>query len=335
MDKLNKRFINSNSLPLVIEPEDRNISLSSFLSLLKEQNSEIKKDLLKHGGILFRNFPLRNAQDFLEVIYALNTGKFIDYVGGDSPRTKILEGIYTSTEAPPSIKIPLHNELSYAKNYPSHIYFFCETAPINKGETIIADARAVYRSMDEKVRQRFIDKNLKYFSHYYNSSPFMKFFYKHFKAHKSWTNVFETSDPSEVEKKCRDNDLSFEWNHKDWIEISQIRPATITHPKTGEPVWFNQAHIFDFTPRLCGFWYYLAVKLLYCRRYMRLHEVYFADGTPIPRDDLYHILDVLDANTIFFPWHTGDLLLLDNILTMHGRNTFKGKRRVLTAMTGE
>jgi len=335
MSGISKTFLNSNHFPLVIEPVNKNISLSAFHLLLKEENRSIKQELLKYGAILFRNFPIDNANDFLGVIKGLNIGKFCDYVGGDSPRTKIVEGIYTSTEAPPSVKIGLHNELSYAQMYPSHILFYCDIPPVTKGETIIADARTIYQSIDDKVRQRFIDKQLLYFSHYYGKSPLMKFIYNHFKGHKSWMDVFETSNKAEVEMRCKENGISWKWNHSDWIEISQLRPAVISHPKTGETVWFNQAHLFKFTPRQLGWWHYLAAQLLYSRKYMRLHEMYFGDGTDIPQEDLYHILDVLDAHTIYFPWQKGDLLLLDNILSMHGRATFTGKRRVLTSMTQE
>jgi alpha-ketoglutarate-dependent taurine dioxygenase len=33
-----------------------------------------------------------------------------------------------------------------------------------------------------------------------------------------------------------------------------------------------------------------------------------------------------------FPWQTGDVVLLDNMLVLHARNSFTGARRVLTAM---
>jgi alpha-ketoglutarate-dependent taurine dioxygenase len=44
-------------------------------------------------------------------------------------------------------------------------------------------------------------------------------------------------------------------------------------------------------------------------------------------------MDVLDRNTVSFPWERGDFLVLDNVLSMHGRATFDGPRRILAAMT--
>lgn len=255
----------------------------------------------------------------------------MNYVGGDSPRKKIIDGVYTSTEAPPSFKIPLHNELSYVNSYPSHIYFYCETPPVEKGETIISDARKIYQAIDEEVKKRFSEKGLRYVSCYPHKSKLMNFVNK---SHKSWIHVFETEDKKEVEEKCHQHQIDFTWHKNDWLQISQKRPAVISHPETQEPLWFNQAHHFDFNPKFLGWHRYLGTKILYCRKHTLLHEIFFADGTKIPREDLYHILDILDENTVYFPWQKGDVLILDNLLAMHGRETFTGKRRILTAMTG-
>lgn len=330
MDKIIANFLNSEKLPLVIQPTEKNIRLPEFLNLLKDNQSFFKKKLLKHGGVLLRNFPVASAEDFVSVIKSLQLGGFCDYVGGDSPRNKIVEGVYTSTEAPPSIKLPLHNELSYVKHYPNHIYFYCDIAPAAKGETIIGDARSIYNAIDEDVRNRFIEKKLEYVSCYPYKSDFMNFVNK---SHKSWINVFETEDKREVERKCHENDIAYKWTKNDWIKISQVCPSVISHPDTKEMVWFNQVHHFDFNPKFLGWWRYAGAKLLYCRKHTRLHEVAFADGSKIPREDIYHIMDVMDEHTIRFPWKKGDVLILDNILTMHGRETFTGKRRILTAMT--
>ncbi|MBA3720935.1 MAG: TauD/TfdA family dioxygenase [Parachlamydiaceae bacterium] len=334
MDAVKTKFITNSELPLVIEPTDPKMPLSEFLNLLSQQNEFFQKNLLKYGGLLFRNFPIHNEDDFSSVIKNLKTGKFLDYIGGDSPRKKIRDGIYTSTEAPPAVKIPLHNELSFVKHYPSHIYFYCQFPPIEKGETIIADARKVLQSIDPDIKKRFGEKNIRYESCYFYKSKFMDFVNSIQTCHKSWMDVLETTDKKEAERKCIENEFEFEWNQNDWLKISQVRPAFMSHPITNEKVWFNQAHLFDFNPKFLGLWRYLAAQMLYSRKHMSLHKVFFGDKTKIPRDDIYHIMDTLDANTVSFPWQKGDVMVLDNLLAMHGRATFEGKRRVLAAMTG-
>lgn len=325
------KFITEGNLPLVIEPK-KNVRLEELLELLKQHNDFFKKSLIKHGGLLFRNFPITDANEFVALIQGLNTGKFLNYIGGDSPRNKIREGVYTSTEAPPWIKIPLHNEFSFVKNFPKHIFFYCHIAPQEKGETIIGDARKIYQDVDLSVRDRFVSKGLKYVSRYFYKNDFMRFIARN--SHKSWVDVFETHDKTEIERLCKENDFHLQWTKNDWLQISQVRPATMTHPSTNENIWFNQAHLFDFNPKFLGWWRYLGVKLVYMQKHTRLHEVFFSDETAIPRQDLYHVMDILDANTVAFPWQRGDVLVLDNILTMHGRATFSGKRKILTAMTG-
>lgn len=330
MEPFTKKFITKQKLPLVIEPYDKSVSKADFFNLLKEKNDYFKKEMLKYGGLLFRNFPIENVDDFNSTIDALGTGKCVDYIGGDSPRVKIKGNIYTSTEAPPYLKIPLHNELSFVKNYPSHIYFYCETPSEIGGETILGDTRQIFKEIDSNIKEKFIEKKLKYISRYYYKNAFWNNFIK---GHKTWINVFETEDKKDVEKKCIENEFGFKWNRNDWLEITQTRPAAISHPTTKENVWFNQVHLYDFNPKLLGPFSYLGAKIVYMRNYTKLHDIFYADDSKIARKDIYHIHDVLDANTIYFKWQKGDVLALDNILSMHGRSPFKGKRRVLTAMT--
>lgn len=334
MKEFKTTFITKERIPFVIEPENKAISKERFFEAILQNKNELKEKLQKVGGLLFRGFPIDENSDFATVIRKLGIGDLMDYVGGDSPRTKVSDGIYTSTEAPPSIKIPLHNELSFVKYSPKYICFYCVTPSPTGGETILGNARKIYESVSPAIREKFTKKGLKYTSSYYHKSQLMEFINQLQRSHKSWIQVFETDSKEDVARKCRENEFHLQWNQDDWLQISQVRPAVISHENTHEPVWFNQVHLFDFNPRLLGWWRYLGSKVLYSRKHTRLHEVSFADGTAIPRQDIYHIMDVLDQNTISFPWQKGDILVLDNVLTMHGRATFTGKRRILTAMCG-
>jgi alpha-ketoglutarate-dependent taurine dioxygenase len=319
-------------LPLVVRPK-HGVTAGELPALLRTHSGALHERLLRNGGLLFRGFDIQGSNDFAGVIDALATGPSVRYIGGDSPRKRVQGSIYTSTEAPSAVKIPLHNELSFVRHHPKHIFFYCDVAPAHAGETILGDARRIYHALDPEVRQRFIERQISYVSCYYGTSRLMAALNALQPSHKSWHDVFETESPTEVERLCREYDFSFAWHDENWIRISQTRPAARTHPETNEWVWFCQPHLYDFNPRLLGLWRYIGAKLFYARRHTRLHEVFYGDGSKLPRSDLYHLLDVLDRNTVAFPWQRGDVLVLDNILTMHGRATFAGKRRILAAMT--
>jgi alpha-ketoglutarate-dependent taurine dioxygenase len=318
--------------PAVVTSRHAQLKKPEFLQQIEDGQIQIMQALLKYGALLLRGFPVDSAHDFSTLIQTLKFGQFVNYIGGDSPRDKVENGVYTSTEAPPSIHIPLHQELSFIKKFPRHIYFFCETPPLQRGETIIADARQVFHAFSNDFRARFQEKGLTYVSRYYYQSKIMELLNRYQRSHKSWTEVFETNQKHEVEQKCLQNEFAWRWLKKDWIEIRQTRPALHVHPITQENVWFNQAHLYDFNPRLLGLKRYVGERLFYGKN-TRLHEILFGDGTIVPRKDLYHILDVLNQKTVAFPWQKGDVLILDNILAMHGRATFTGKRRILTALT--
>lgn len=328
-----KDLLIQEGFPTRITPGSDRLNRQAFLESLPTYRDQIQSLLLQQGALLFRGFPVQTADDFTDVITALGLGQFVDYTLGDSPRDKVAKKIYTSTEVPSGIHLPLHQELSYIKRFPSHIYFFCETAPAFGGETIIADARRVYEALSPDVIARFNEKHICYISRYFHKSPILSFINRFARSHKSWPEVFETTEKSQVETLCEANEVQFKWLKNDWIEIRQILPACTMHPVTGESIWFNQAHLYDFNFKLLGPLNYLGTKLLYWKKSTRLHEVRYGDGSKIERQGLYHILDVLNQHTVAFPWQRGDVMVLDNVLAMHGRAPFKGKRRILTALT--
>jgi len=332
MSQFKTKFITKQEMPLVYEPT-RPLKREEFKELVQEELPSIKKSIQKYGCVLFRDCPIDGLEDFNETVDMLDIGKKLNYIGGDSPRTKVKGAVYTSTEAPPGIKIPLHNELSFQKNFPKHICFYCDIPPRTGGETFVGDARKIYHDVDPSVKERFNKGGLKYISRYYHKSLIMDWMNRLQKGHKNWIDVFETDLKEEVEKRCQEKNFDLKWLKNDWVEVSQVGPTWLLHPSTEEKVWFNQIHLYDYNPKFIGFWRYIGLKLFYCRKNTLVHEATFKDGRKIPRQDLYHVMDVLDQNSVYFPWKRGDMMVCDNILAMHGRAPFTGSRRILTSMT--
>ena len=108
-------------------------------------------------------------------------------------------------------------------------------------------------------------------------------------------------------------------------------PVVIEHPVTGERVWFNQAEQFHPTSLPAE-----VASFLLDEYRGREHELpqwaSFADGAPIASDTLAEIRTALCDETALTSWQAGDLLVIDNVLALHGRTPFTGPRRVLIAM---
>ena len=61
-------------------------------------------------------------------------------------------------------------------------------------------------------------------------------------------------------------------------------------------------------------------------------NTFYGDGQPIEIEVLEHIRKVYNQEKIKFQWNKGDIMMLDNILTAHAREPYKGERKVAVAM---
>ncbi|GAB4199956.1 MAG: TauD/TfdA family dioxygenase [Wenzhouxiangellaceae bacterium] len=242
--------------------------------------------------------------------------KLIDYSYRSTPRTELRGRVYTATEYHPSEIIPQHNENSYTNKWAMRIGFFCLLPAVEGGETPIADSRLVYQNIDPAIREEFVQRKIMYVRNYGDIDL-------------PWQEVFQSDDKNRVEEYCTANDIQFEWLDDGGLRTRQIRPAIAKHPRTGEPVWFNQAHLFhvsNLDPAV-------QESLLAVTDESGLpRNTYFADGGAIPTAMLDHIRQVYDARQMVFPWKAQDVLLLDNMLFSHGRKAFDGQRKVLVGM---
>lgn len=300
-------------LPLTIQPTLEGIDLVSWAS----NNSEwIEANLLQYGGLLFRNFMLRDNFDLESFIQSI-AGNLIEYSYRSTPRSQVRGKIYTSTEYPPEQSIPLHNEMAYSLNWPMKIWFFCVKAAEQGGETPIADSRKVFQRIDPKIKEQFIEKKILYVRNYGEGLDLQ------------WENVFQTTDKLEVEAYCRQAGIDFKWKDENRLSTRQVCQAVATHLKTGDDVWFNQAHLFHVSSLKPE----VRESLLSMFREEDLpRNAFYGDGSKIEASVLEEINEIYQQETVTFSWQDGDILMLDNMLVAHGRKPFIGSRKVLVGM---
>jgi len=300
------------NLPLVLEPGVDGLNMTQWAA---GKTDLIVQKLRSHGAILFRGFSVSTVDEFELLLQSL-VGELFQYSYRSTPRTQVSGRIYTSTEYPEHQTIPLHNEMSYSLSWPMVIGFFCLKASPEGGETPIADSRNVFRSIDPVVRDRFMQTGVMYVRNYGDSLDL------------PWQEVFQTSDRGLVEAYCRKADIQFEWKGDNELRTRQVCQAVATHPHTGDKVWFNQAHLFHVSSLAPE----MRESLLASTSGEPPRNAYYGDGSPIDEDALEQIRAVYAKEAIVFSWRKGDVLLLDNMLTAHGRQPYRGERRIVVGM---
>ena len=312
--EVNLGYLRPNSpLPLVLRPAARGLDLIEWA---KSNTSFIESTLLEHGAILFRGFGFAEVEKFERLIETVS-GPLLNYSYRSTPRTIVSGKIYSSTEYPAHQSIPLHNENSYSRSWPMKLWFFSMQVAQQGGATPIADSRKIFKTISPEISDCFVRKGLMYVRNYGIGLDL------------PWQEVFQTSSKAVVEDYCRKSDMKFEWLADDQLRTRQVCQVVERHPRTGEMVWFNQAHLFHVSrlPHEVREWLLLSLGEQNLPR-----NVYFADGSNIDSAMIDEITRVFEEQSIVFPWHEGDVLLLDNMLTGHGRKPFVGERKVVVGM---
>lgn len=165
--------------------------------------------VVKHGAILFRDFPLENENDLLNFMNAFQY-QYGSYLGGGGPRINILGPIHTSTETPPHLTIPFHHELAYLSTYPSKLFFYCDTPTEKDGETpILLSNRLCKRIIERRPKevQEYNEKKLRYWRVIEDRSKCTN------KYQRSWQESFDTEDRQVAEERSKlVGSDTVEWN---------------------------------------------------------------------------------------------------------------------------
>lgn len=300
------------TLPLRIEPVGGRDDLAAWA---QDNRASIEAGLDLHGGLLFRGFAVDTAAHFEAFVRGVSAELLAE--NGEHVPVAGTEFVQTPVFYAPGRKLLWHNENSFNQRFPTRIAFGCMQPAEAGGETPLADSRAVLACIPRAVRDEFIAKGVMYVRHH-GAGPGL-----------DWRAVFRTDDPREVERRCGENRMTFEWLPGGRLRTRCVRPAAIRHPRTGALAWFNQAQ--HWHPSCLDAATRQAIAETYAPEDVP-RTCCFGDGSPIADAAMAAILAAYEASEVSFAWRRGDVMLLDNVLIAHARNPYRGARRLLVAL---
>src|SRR5262249_42669597 len=301
------------ALPLVVKPAVEGLSLIEWA---ERHRDFIETSPRRNGAMLLRKCLMNRAEGRGHLIRAIS-GEMMEYLEGTSPRSSVIGNVYTSTDHPAEQEIFPHNEQSYAKVLPMKLYLGCLIPAEQGGQTPIADTRKIFQSISPKVRERFLEKKWMYVRNFGDGFGL------------SWQTAFQTTEKAEVEEYCRQAGIDCEWKDGNRLRTRQVRPAVAEHPRTGERIWFNHATFFHVSTLSSP----VRDALLAEFKVEDLpNNTYYGDGSEIEAAVLDELRAAYLENSKTFEWNRGDVIILDNMLTTHGRRSFTGERKIIFGM---
>lgn len=285
---------------------------------IRQNKDTIEAELALHGAILFRGFGVNDDQDFDAFIRAFDWPNFTYAESlSNAVRRNRTELVFTANEAPSTVSIFLHHEMAQTPVHPSKLFFFCEQAAESGGATPICRSDILLQKLTEQA-PAFVAaceaKGVRYSQTMPEQDDMAS------GQGRSWRSTLSAQTRADAEQKLDSLGYSWDWQQDDSVRVTSPQLSAVRELADGRKVFFNQL-IAAFRGWKDG--HNTASK-----------SICFGDGSVIDSSDMAVAIDLADALTFDIPWHSGDVALIDNYLTMHGRKPFKGQRKVLASLVG-
>ena len=283
-----------------------------FLEYARDHVEALRRELYTYGALLVRGLPPQ-----MERFAALCDlfGPPASHSELSSLRTRLGEGVYTSTDHPADQKIQMHNEQAYLSYWPKIASFMCVTPPTRGGQTPIADCRDFDQEIPADLAERLRTQGVKYVRNIGSESTI------------PWKTVYGVESRQELEAYCAHKHIEVFWRPDGTPRTISSLPAYFRHPVTGTDCFFNNivsASHHSLAPRQRA-----QIEKLYGSALDQPNSVLFGDGEPISFSEIGTLLSAYERRTFQFDWAAGDMLIADNILVAHARNPFEGTRKVV------
>ncbi|GJN34174.1 hypothetical protein PR202_gb22818 [Eleusine coracana subsp. coracana] len=305
-----QKTIEGEQMPLVLIPskeeEDRTCH-EALIAAVKANREWLEGKVIANSAVLLRGFDIRDAEEFNAVVEALGWPD-IRYVG-PAPRTHVHGRVWTANEGPLEQFVYFHHEMVLMKEFPGKVILFCEVPPPEGGETpFVPSFRVAERVMEEfpEMVEELDAKGLRY-----TLTVLSKNDTKSMRG-RGWEDAFGTKDKAEAEKRARALGMDLEWLPDGSVKTILVpRGLTRVFPsRRGRRMWFNTVVGMHGG---------------------ELSSATTVDGGEIPESFVQRCEEIIEEESIQFRWRRGDILILDNLATLHARRPSLPPRRILVA----
>jgi alpha-ketoglutarate-dependent taurine dioxygenase len=304
--------------PTIIVNDGTITSLAQAQAWVESNLNSLAKELNCTGAILFRGFPITDAQSYDAFFSSFDYANFTyDESLSNAVRINHTEYVFTANEAPKEVEIYLHNEMAQTPIYPSRISLFCEKAAAVGGETAICSSASLYSALlaaEPTLMNKLEQTGVKYTT----SMPAENCSVSG--QGRSWRGTLSVDTVEQAEEKLQK--LGYSWQ---WAEDGSLKAQTAVLPAIrelgdGRKVFFNQI--------IASYMGWKGVKE------SPETALCFGDDSSLSKNFLDTIVALAESITFDVPWQDGDVALLDNNLSMHGRRPYSGdrKRKVLVIL---
>lgn len=281
------------------------------------QNSEELQDLAsEHGAVLFRDFPMPTAEDFDAFITAFGMPNFpYNKSLSNAVRVNRTERVFSANEAPPEVRILFHHEMAQTPIYPKTIFFFCEIAPDEGGATPLCRSDVLLERLQAECPE-FVKNCEELGLKYSNVMPPED---DHDSGMgRSWKSTLRVEDKEGAEARLKELGYSWEWLDDDCLRATTPVLPCVREISGNRKTFFNQ-----LIAAFCGW---------KDSRNDPSDAIRFGDGSKLDKDAVMRSVEISDEITFNLDWQAGDAVLIDNTVIMHGRQPFKGTRKVLASL---
>lgn len=302
--------------PLILNCRNADVSIAETQAWLRQHAAEFSEKAFQHGAILFRGFPLHDANDFDAFIQACGYPNF-KYEESLSNAVRVVktERVFTANEAPPEVTIFLHHEMAQTPIYPSKLFFFCEHPAETGGATPLCRSDALFELMLKEIPQFAKDCEEKGLQ-YTNVMP--GFDDVKSGMGRSWQSTFRAKERAEAESRMLELGYTWEWLADGSLRaVSPVLPA-VRDLGDGRKSFFNQL--------------IAAYKGWKDERNDPSNSIRHGDGSILDQAAVLRCAELAEQVTFDLPWQSGDVALVDNYVAMHGRRNFSGTRKVLASL---